>query len=122
MKAWGITGVLLIAAIAALIVLGWYEVRRGFSARQEPSAIETLLAKKARNMAVPAAYNLVAIPVAAGLFVRTGFDVPMSAGAIAMSLSKKPSKRNDHESRLDPRIRPGFRLLSRRDTPCVRDI
>jgi P-type Cu2+ transporter len=33
------------------------------------------------------AYNLVAIPVAAGLFVRTGFDLPMSVGAVAMSLS-----------------------------------
>jgi Cu2+-exporting ATPase len=32
------------------------------------------------------AYNLVAIPVAAGLFVRTGFDLPMSVGAVAMSL------------------------------------
>jgi mono/diheme cytochrome c family protein len=56
-KAWKITGVLLIAAIAAVIVFGWYEVRRGFSARQEPSAIETLLAKTARNMAVPARYQ-----------------------------------------------------------------
>jgi P-type Cu2+ transporter len=33
------------------------------------------------------AYNLVAIPVAAGLFVHWGFDLPMSVGAVAMSLS-----------------------------------
>ena len=33
------------------------------------------------------AYNLVAIPVAAGLFVRWGLDLPMSVGAVAMSLS-----------------------------------
>jgi len=33
------------------------------------------------------AYNLVAIPVAGGLFVRWGLDPPMSVGAVAMSLS-----------------------------------
>src|SRR6266446_6453481 len=33
------------------------------------------------------AYNFIAIPVAAGLFVRWGLDLPMSVGAIAMSLS-----------------------------------
>lgn len=33
------------------------------------------------------AYNLLAIPVAGGLFVRWGFDRPMSVGAVAMSLS-----------------------------------
>jgi P-type Cu2+ transporter len=33
------------------------------------------------------AYNLIAIPVAAGLFVRWGLDLPMSVGAVAMSLS-----------------------------------
>ena len=33
------------------------------------------------------AYNLVAIPVAGGLFVRWGLDLPMSVGAVAMSLS-----------------------------------
>ena len=32
-------------------------------------------------------YNVVAIPVAAGLFVGYGFDLPMSVGAVAMSLS-----------------------------------
>jgi mono/diheme cytochrome c family protein len=63
-KAWKIAGVLLIAAIAAVIGFGWYEVRRGFSARQEPSAIETLLAKTARNMAVPARYQKLENPFA----------------------------------------------------------
>jgi Cu2+-exporting ATPase len=33
------------------------------------------------------AYNLVAIPVAGGLLVRWGLDLPMSVGAAAMSLS-----------------------------------
>jgi Cu2+-exporting ATPase len=33
------------------------------------------------------AYNLIAIPVAAGLFIRWGVDLPMSVGAMAMSIS-----------------------------------
>jgi Cu2+-exporting ATPase len=33
------------------------------------------------------AYSLVAIPVAGGLLVRWGLHLPMSVGAVAMSLS-----------------------------------
>jgi Cu2+-exporting ATPase len=40
-----------------------------------------------QNLVWASAYNLIAIPVAAGLFVRRGLDLPMSVGAIAMSLS-----------------------------------
>ena len=43
--------------------------------------------KMVQNLVWATAYNLIAIPVAAGLFVRWGFDLPMSAGAVAMSLS-----------------------------------
>jgi Cu2+-exporting ATPase len=43
--------------------------------------------KMVQNLVWATAYNLVAIPVATGLFVRWGFDLPMSVGAIAMSLS-----------------------------------
>jgi Cu2+-exporting ATPase len=43
--------------------------------------------KMIQNLVWATAYNLVAIPAAAGLFLRWGFDVPMSVGAIAMSLS-----------------------------------
>jgi Cu2+-exporting ATPase len=43
--------------------------------------------KMIQNLVWATAYNLVAIPVAGGLFVRWGFDLPMSVGAIAMSLS-----------------------------------
>jgi len=43
--------------------------------------------KMIQNLAWATVYNLVAIPVAAGLFVRWGFDLPMSIGAVAMSLS-----------------------------------
>jgi Cu2+-exporting ATPase len=43
--------------------------------------------KMIQNLVWATAYNIVAIPVAAGLFVHWGFDLPMSVGAIAMSLS-----------------------------------
>jgi P-type Cu2+ transporter len=43
--------------------------------------------KMTQNLVWATAYNLVAIPVAAGLFVRWGYDLPMSVGAVAMSLS-----------------------------------
>jgi len=43
--------------------------------------------KMIQNLVWATAYNLVAIPVAAGLFVRWGLNLPMSLGAVAMSLS-----------------------------------
>jgi Cu2+-exporting ATPase len=43
--------------------------------------------KMIQNLVWATAYNVVAIPVAAGLFVRWGFDLPMSVGAVVMSLS-----------------------------------
>jgi P-type Cu2+ transporter len=43
--------------------------------------------KMVQNLVWATAYNLVAIPVAGGLLVRWGLDLPMSVGAVAMSLS-----------------------------------
>jgi P-type Cu2+ transporter len=43
--------------------------------------------KMIQNLVWATAYNLVAIPVAAGVFVHWGFDLPMGVGAVAMSLS-----------------------------------
>jgi Cu2+-exporting ATPase len=43
--------------------------------------------KMIQNLVWATAYNLIAIPVAGGLFVGIGVDLPMSVGAIAMSLS-----------------------------------
>jgi Cu2+-exporting ATPase len=40
-----------------------------------------------QNLVWATAYNLVAIPVAAGVLVPWGIDLPMAVGAIAMSLS-----------------------------------
>ncbi|MDQ3128472.1 MAG: HAD-IC family P-type ATPase, partial [Chloroflexota bacterium] len=44
-------------------------------------------AKMIQNLIWATGYNLVAIPVAAGLFVPWGLDLPMAVGAIAMSVS-----------------------------------
>jgi len=44
-------------------------------------------AKMVQNLIWATAYNLVSIPVAAGLLVPWGIDLPMSVGAVAMSLS-----------------------------------
>ncbi len=43
--------------------------------------------KMVQNLIWATAYNLVAIPVAAGLFMHWGINLPMSVGAVAMSLS-----------------------------------
>jgi Cu2+-exporting ATPase len=43
--------------------------------------------KMVQNLIWATGYNLVAIPVAMGLFVPWGIDLPMAVGAIAMSLS-----------------------------------
>jgi Cu2+-exporting ATPase len=44
-------------------------------------------AKMVQNLVWATGYNLVAIPVAMGLFVSWGIDLPMAAGAVAMSAS-----------------------------------
>ena len=43
--------------------------------------------KMVQNLVWATAYNLIAIPVAAGVFVHWGLSLPMSVGAVAMSLS-----------------------------------
>jgi Cu2+-exporting ATPase len=58
--------------------------------RDVVSAIELSRAtyrKMIQNLVWATGYNLVAIPVAGGLLVRWGLDLPMSVGAVAMSLS-----------------------------------
>jgi Cu2+-exporting ATPase len=43
--------------------------------------------KMVQNLVWATAYNLVAIPVAAGVLISWGFGLPMSVGAVAMSVS-----------------------------------
>ena len=42
--------------------------------------------RKIQNLIWATAYNLVAIPVAGGFFVRWGFDLPMNVGAVDIHL------------------------------------
>jgi len=42
------------AGMAGAAAFGWVTIRRGFSARDNPSALEAYLAKTARNLSVPA--------------------------------------------------------------------
>lgn len=51
------TVLLAVVAVAAAVLFGWYEIRRGFSARDMPSAIETFAALTARKLAVPSDYS-----------------------------------------------------------------
>ena len=43
--------------------------------------------KMIQNLVWATGYNLVAIPIAAGLLVPWGIDLPMAVGAVAMSVS-----------------------------------
>ena len=43
--------------------------------------------KMVQNLLWASAYNVIAIPAAAGLFIRWGINLPMSVGALAMNLS-----------------------------------
>jgi Cu2+-exporting ATPase len=43
--------------------------------------------KMIQNLIWAAGYNVIAIPVAAGILVPWGIDLPMAAGAVLMSLS-----------------------------------
>lgn len=45
------------------------------------------LRKMVQNLVWATAYKVIVIPVAGGLFVRWGFDLPMSVGTVAMSVS-----------------------------------
>ena len=49
--------IILAFAVAGVGLFGWYEIRRGFSARETPSAIETFAALTARKLAVPSNYS-----------------------------------------------------------------
>lgn len=60
------TRVVLLACIiilAGAAILGFVVIRRGFSARDNPSWIETVMAKTARRMAIPAKAKKMANPV-----------------------------------------------------------
>src|SRR5260370_17448546 len=43
-----------VLGIAVGVIFGWMEIRRGLSARENPSALEAYLAKTARALSIPA--------------------------------------------------------------------
>ena len=51
---------------------GWYLIRRGFSARDEPSSLETFVARRVRRLATPAAARYARNPVEATPEVLAG--------------------------------------------------
>ncbi len=51
--------------LAAGIIIGWEEIQRGFSARDNPTGLEKLIARTMRNMAIPSAANNLKNPVTA---------------------------------------------------------
>jgi mono/diheme cytochrome c family protein len=52
------------AAVAGAAVFGWMTIRRGFSARDNPSAMEAYVAKTARKLAIPASERDAKNPIA----------------------------------------------------------
>jgi mono/diheme cytochrome c family protein len=54
-----------LAGIAGAGALGWVTIRRGFSARDNPSGIEKLVATTARQLAVPSQYRQLLNPLSA---------------------------------------------------------
>ncbi|MCI0350718.1 MAG: cytochrome c [Acidobacteriales bacterium] len=55
-------GITVIATVALLMLAAWLTIRRGFSAHDEPSAIEHVLATAARSLAVPSSYKTLKNP------------------------------------------------------------
>lgn len=48
-------GLLLVVIILGAVAAGWFAIRRGFSARERPSTLEEVVARRVRALAVPAA-------------------------------------------------------------------
>lgn len=62
MRSWGLP-LVLAAALLALCGGGWLALRRGFSAREKPSALEAFVAGRVRLLGVPAQHRLAVNPV-----------------------------------------------------------
>jgi predicted CXXCH cytochrome family protein len=55
MKRWKLSALLLLALLAILAAYGTLVIRRGFSAREEPSRVEKVVARAVRNLSIPRA-------------------------------------------------------------------
>ena len=63
-----------VGCIAAAAAFGWVTIRRGFSARDKPSAIETLIATTARQLAVPSQYRHLRDPLSSSSDLHVGME------------------------------------------------
>jgi mono/diheme cytochrome c family protein len=63
-----------VACVAAAAALGWVTIRRGFSARDNPSAIETLIATTALQLAVPSQYRQLRNPLSSSSDLHAGME------------------------------------------------
>lgn len=63
-----------VACVAAAAAFGWVTIRRGFSARNNPSAIEKLVAKTARQLAVPSQYRRLRNPLSSSSDLHAGME------------------------------------------------
>jgi len=63
-----------VACIAAAAAFRWVTIRRGFSARDNPSAIETLVATTARQLAVPSQYRQLRNPLSSSSDLQPGIE------------------------------------------------
>jgi len=63
-----------VACIGAAAAFGWVTIRRGFSARDNPSAIETLIATTARQLAVPSQYRQLRNPLSSSSDLHAGME------------------------------------------------
>ena len=53
MNRWKVFSLVLMAIAALAVVYGMYVIRRGFSATDQPSAVESVMARTVRNLGIP---------------------------------------------------------------------
>ena len=63
-----------VAWVAATAALGWVTIRRGFRARDNPSAVETLIATTTRQLAVPSQYRQLRNPLSSSFDLHAGME------------------------------------------------
>jgi hypothetical protein len=63
-----------VACVAATAAFGWVAIRRGFSARDNPSPIETFIATTARELAVPSQYRQLRNPLSSSSDLHAGME------------------------------------------------
>jgi len=62
------------AGIVGAGAFGWVTIRRGFSARDNPSAIEKVVATTARQLAVPSQYRQLSNPLSSSSDLHAGME------------------------------------------------